>query len=93
MGLNCYLGLIKILQIRFLIDRAFSSIDRTRQILKSFFCNLDVLVCSRFVNCSKLLEPNKYGKIRILANVPFKDVSMERVKVKEFGESKDKDYG
>ena len=93
MGLNCYLGLIKILQIRFLIDRAFSSIDRTRQILKSFFCNLDALVCSRFANCSKLLEPNKYGEIRILANVPFKDISMERVKVKEFGESKDKDYG
>ena len=26
-----------------------------------------------------------------LANVPLKDVSMERVRVKEFGESNDKD--
>ena len=49
-------------------------------------------MCSRFANCSKLLEPNKYGEIRILVNVPFKDISMERVKVEEFGESKDEDY-
>ena len=28
-----------------------------------------------------------------LANVPLNDVSMERVRVKEFGESKDEDYG
>ena len=28
-----------------------------------------------------------------LANVPLKDVSMERVRVKEFEESKDEDYG
>ena len=31
--------------------------------------------------------------MRILANVPLKDVLMERVRVKEFGESKDEDYG
>ena len=27
-----------------------------------------------------------------LANVPLKDVSIEKVKVEEFGESKDEDY-
>ena len=59
MGLNCCLGLIKILQIQLSIGQACSSIDRTRQILKSSFYSLYVLVCSRFANCSKLLEPNK----------------------------------
>ena len=34
-----------------------------------------------------------YGEIRILANVPLKDVSMERMRVEEFGESKDEDCG
>ena len=29
-----------------------------------------------------------YGEIRIWLNVPLKDMSMERVRVKEFGESK-----
>ena len=58
MGLNCCLGLIKILQIRLSIGRACLLINRTRQILKSSFCSLYVLVCSRFTNCSKLLEPN-----------------------------------
>ena len=34
------------------------------------------------------------GKVRkVLANKPLKDVTMERVKVDEFGESKDEDYG
>jgi len=28
-----------------------------------------------------------------LANVPLKDISMERVRVEEFGESKDEDCG
>ena len=28
-----------------------------------------------------------------LANVPLKDVSIEKVKLEEFGESKDEDYG
>ena len=30
---------------------------------------------------------------KVLANVPLKDVTMERVRVEEFGESKDEDYG
>ena len=33
------------------------------------------------------------GEIRIWLNVPLKDVSMKRVRVKEFGESKDEDCG
>ena len=32
-----------------------------------------------------------YGEIRIWLNVPLKDMSMERLKVEEFGESKDED--
>ena len=32
-----------------------------------------------------------YGEIRIWLNVPLKDVSMKRVRVEEFGESKDED--
>ena len=32
-------------------------------------------------------------EIRILANVPLKDVSMERVRVEEFGELNDENYG
>ena len=43
MGLNYCLGQLKILQIRFSIGRACSSIDRTRQIMKSFSCSLYVL--------------------------------------------------
>ena len=62
MGLNCCLDLIKILQIQLSIGWACSSIDWTRQILKSSFYSLYVLVCSRFANCSKLLEPNKEEK-------------------------------
>ena len=34
-----------------------------------------------------------YGEIRIWLNVPLKDMSMERVRVEEFGESNDEDYG
>jgi len=34
-----------------------------------------------------------YGEIRIWLNVPLKDISIERVRVEEFGESKDKDCG
>ena len=34
-----------------------------------------------------------YGEIRIWLNVPLKDVTIERVRVEEFGESKDEDYG
>ena len=34
-----------------------------------------------------------YGEIRIWLNVPLKDMSMERVRVKEFGELKDEDCG
>ena len=33
-----------------------------------------------------------YGEIRIWLNVPLKDMSMERVRVKEFGESKNEDW-
>ena len=35
----------------------------------------------------------EYGEIRILANVPLKDVSMKMMRVEEFGESKDEDCG
>ena len=31
--------------------------------------------------------------LRILAKVPLKDVSMKRVRVEEFGESKGENYG
>ena len=53
MGLNCCLGLIKILQMRLSIDRACLSIDRTRQIVKSsstacMFLNLDL---NHFEHC------------------------------------------
>ena len=41
--LELLLGLIKILQMRLLIDRACLSINWNRQILKSSFCNLLVL--------------------------------------------------
>ena len=34
-----------------------------------------------------------YGEIRIWLNVPLKDMLMERVRVEEFGESKDEDCG
>ena len=34
-----------------------------------------------------------YGEIMIWLNVPLKDMLMERVKVEEFGESKDADCG
>ena len=34
-----------------------------------------------------------YGEIKIWLNVPLKDVSMERVRVEKFGESKDEDCG
>ena len=34
-----------------------------------------------------------YGETRIWLNVPLKDVSMERVRVEEFRESKDEDCG
>ena len=35
----------------------------------------------------------EYTEIRIWLNVPLKDMSMERVRVEEFGESKDADCG
>ena len=35
----------------------------------------------------------EYGEIMIWLNEPLKDMSMERVRVEEFGESKDEDYG
>ena len=58
--------------------------------------------CINQVNWSSLnyfpstqIPPHKYGygEIRILQNVPLKDMSMERVRVEEFGESNDKDCG
>ena len=72
MGLNCCLGLIKILQIRLWIGRAYSSIDRTKQILKSSFCSSYVLVCSRFANCSKLLEPNNLPLWQFVTKLSYK---------------------
>ena len=35
----------------------------------------------------------EYGVIRIWQNVPLKDMSMERMRVEEFGESNDEDCG
>ena len=72
MGLNYYLGLIKILQIRLSIGQACSSVDRTRKILKSSFCSLYVLVCSQFANCSKLLEPNNLSLWQFVTNLSYK---------------------
>ena len=52
---------------------------------------------SSLLNCfpsAKILSHiYEYGEIRIWLNVPLKDVSMERVRVEEFGESKDEDCG
>ena len=49
------------------------------------------------LNCfpSTKITPHKYryGEIRIWQNLPLKDMSMERVRVEEFGESNDEDYG
>ena len=49
------------------------------------------------LNCfpSTKIPPHwyEYGKIRIWVNVPLKDMLMERVRVEEFGESKDEDCG
>ena len=46
-----------------------------------------------FLSTKILSHRYGYGEMRIVLNVPLKDVSMERVRVKEFGESKDKDCG
>ena len=49
------------------------------------------------LNCipSTKIPPHRYGRgeIRIWLNVPLKDMTMERVRVEEFGESKDEDCG
>ena len=46
-------------------------------------------VFSSLLNSAIVHSINQYQ----LANVPLKDVSMERMKVEEFGESKDEDCG
>ena len=49
------------------------------------------------LNCfsSTKIPPHwyRYGEIRIWLNVPIKNMSMEMIRVEEFGESKDEDYG
>ena len=44
---------------------------------------------------STKMPPHRYGygEIRIWQNVPLKDMSMERVRVEEFGESNDENCG
>ena len=53
--------------------------------------NWSLLNC--FPNSKKPSHIYEYDEIKILDNVPLKDVSIERVRVEEFRESKDEDCG
>ena len=48
---------------------------------------------SYFLSTKILSHKYGYGEIRIWLNVSLKDISMERVRVEEFEESKDEDCG